>query len=149
MPKGGAPATCPVRAARDWLRAAGIGEGPVFRRLDREGRPLAEAVSDRYVALLIKRAAAAAGLGLADDEDDEANGATGDGLSGGEAGITAPSARYAGHSLRAGLVTSAALAGASEAEIAETTGHKSLDMVRRYTRKADPFRRGVSGKVGL
>ena len=149
VPKGGAPATCPVRAARDWLRAAGIGEGPVFRRLDREGRPLAEAVSDRYVALLIKRAAAAAGLGLADDEDDEANGATGDGLSGGEAGITAPSARYAGHSLRAGLVTSAALAGASEAEIAETTGHKSLDMVRRYTRKADPFRRGVSGKVGL
>ncbi len=42
-----------------------------------------------------------------------------------------------------------ALAGASEAAIAETTGHKSLDMVRRYTRKADPFRRGVSRKVGL
>ncbi len=40
-------------------------------------------------------------------------------------------------------------AGASEAAIAETTGHKSLDMVRRYTRKAGPFRRGVSGKVGL
>ena len=44
---------------------------------------------------------------------------------------------------------SPALAGASEAAIAETTGHKSLDMVRRYTRKADPFRRGMSGKVGL
>jgi hypothetical protein len=38
---------------------------------------------------------------------------------------------------------------ASEAAIAETTGHTSLDMVRRYTRKADPFRCGVSGKVGL
>jgi integrase len=63
--------------------------------------------------------------------------------------VVAVTHRYAGHSLRAGLVTSAALAGASEAEIAETTGHKSLDMVRRYTRKADPFRRGVSGKVGL
>jgi hypothetical protein len=139
-----------VRAARDWLRAAGVGDGPVFRRLDREGRVLAEAVSDRYVALLVKRAAAAAGLGLADDDEDGgAIGATGNGFSGGEAGVTAPSARYAGHSLRAGLVTSAALAGASEAEIAETTGHKSLDMVRRYTRKADPFRRGVSGKVGL
>ena len=42
-----------------------------------------------------------------------------------------------------------ALPGASEAAIAETTGHQSLDMVRRYTRKADRFRRGVSGKVGL
>ena len=47
------------------------------------------------------------------------------------------------------MPSSASLAGASEAEIAETTGHKSLDLVRRYTRKADPFRRGVSGKVGL
>jgi hypothetical protein len=42
-----------------------------------------------------------------------------------------------------------ALAGASEAAIAETTGYKRLDMVRRYARKADPFRRGVSDKVGL
>ena len=42
-----------------------------------------------------------------------------------------------------------ARAGASEAASAETTGHKSLDMVRRYTRKANPFRRGMSGKVGL
>ncbi len=40
-------------------------------------------------------------------------------------------------------------ADASEATIDETTGHTSLDMVRRYTRKADPFRRGVSSKVGL
>ena len=47
------------------------------------------------------------------------------------------------------MLSSACLAGASEAAIAETTGHTSLDMVRRYTRKADRFRRGVSGKVGL
>jgi hypothetical protein len=44
------------------------------------------------------------------------------------------------------LLTSA---GASKAAIAETTGHQSHDMVRRYMRKADPFRRGVSDKVGL
>lgn len=146
VPKGGAPATCPVRAVRDWLRAAGVGDGPVFRRLDRDGRVLAEAISDRYVALLVKRAAAAAGLGLDDDED---GGVIGAAVGGSTVSEVSSTARYAGHSLRAGLVTSAALAGASEAEIAETTGHKSLDMVRRYTRKADPFRRGVSGKVGL
>jgi hypothetical protein len=42
-----------------------------------------------------------------------------------------------------------ALAGASAAALAETTGQTSLDIVRRYPRKAHPFRRGVSGKVGL
>ena len=47
------------------------------------------------------------------------------------------------------LTSAPALAGASEAAIAETTGHKSLDMVRRYTRKADPFRAGVADKVKL
>ena len=114
---------------------------------------LSQAVSDRYVAVLVKRAAAAAGLGLAGDAETDAVDLD-DALSGSAADGAVPPRmaaiqRYAGHSLRAGLVTSAALAGASEAEIAETTGHKSLDMVRRYTRKADPFRRGVSGKVGL
>ena len=46
-------------------------------------------------------------------------------------------------------VSPSSLASASEAEITATTGHTSLDMVRRYTRKAAPFRRDVSGKVGL
>ena len=113
---------------------------------------LGQAVSDRYVAVLVKRAAAAAGLGLAGDAEPDAadlDGATHDAAADAvETPRRVATQRYAGHSLRAGLVTSAALAGASEAEIAETTGHKSLDMVRRYTRKADPFRRGVSGKVG-
>jgi hypothetical protein len=34
-------------------------------------------------------------------------------------------------------------------EIAETTRHKSLDTLRRYRRIADPFKKGVAGKVGL
>jgi len=40
--------------------------------------------------------------------------------------------RYAGHSLRAGLATGAAAAGASERVIMSQTGHRSADMVRRY-----------------
>ena len=79
-------------------------------------------------------------------------GARGAGLAAG-GGVAAPrvvaTQRYAGNSLRAGLVTSAALAGASEAEIAATTRHMSGDMVARYTRIADSVRRGVSSKVGL
>lgn len=49
-------------------------------------------------------------------------------------------ARYAGHSLRAGLATSAAAAGGSEQVIMSQTGHRSADMVRRYTRERSLFR---------
>ena len=46
---------------------------------------------------------------------------------------------YSGHSLRAGLATSAAKAGKSERAIMKQTGHKSAAMVRRYIRDADLF----------
>jgi integrase len=39
--------------------------------------------------------------------------------------------RSAGHSLRAGLATSAAAGGASERDLMNQTGHRSADMVRR------------------
>jgi len=48
--------------------------------------------------------------------------------------------RYAGHSLRAGLATSAAAAGASERVIMSQTGHRSAEMVRKYIREANLFR---------
>ncbi len=41
---------------------------------------------------------------------------------------------YAGHSLRAGHATSAAIAGASERSIMNQTGHRSAQMARRYNR---------------
>ena len=50
------------------------------------------------------------------------------------------------HSLRAGFVTTAALQEVPEGEIAETTRHKSREMIDRYTRIADPFRRGAAAK---
>jgi hypothetical protein len=43
-------------------------------------------------------------------------------------------AKYAGHSLRAGHATAAAIAGASERSIMEQTGRRSVQMVRRYIR---------------
>lgn len=46
---------------------------------------------------------------------------------------------FAGHSLRAGFVTSAALAGRSERSIQAQTGHKDAAMVRRYVRLATLF----------
>jgi hypothetical protein len=58
-------------------------------------------------------------------------------------------ARYAGHSLRAGLATSAAAAGASERVIMSQTGHRSADMVRKYIREGNLFTANPAGMVGL
>jgi hypothetical protein len=66
---------CPVRALQDWLAAAGISSGPIFRRVDRHGRIL-ERMSPEAVAIVVKRYAAVASL---------------------------DPAKYAAHSLRAGL----------------------------------------------
>ena len=57
--------------------------------------------------------------------------------------------QYAGHSLRAGHATSAAIAGASERSIMNQTGHKSVQMVRRYIRDGNLFRENSAGKLGL
>ncbi|MCY0871020.1 MAG: tyrosine-type recombinase/integrase [Firmicutes bacterium] len=56
---------------------------------------------------------------------------------------------FAGHSLRAGLATSAAMAGASEREIMAQTGHKNPMMVRRYTRASNLFRSNAAARIGL
>lgn len=112
IPFGSSEKTCPVRAVKAWLEAARIGSGPVFRSLDRFQRVQPKRLSAERVALIVKRRAKQAGL----DPD-----------------------RYAGHSLRAGLATSAAAGGASERDIMAQTGHRSADMVRRYIREANLF----------
>ena len=101
---------------------AGISSGPLFRPIDKHGRIGPGRLSDRAVALVVKRTAAAAGL------DPE---------------------RYAGHSLRARLATSAAEAGASERSIMNQTGHRSVTMVRKYIREGSLFRENAAAKVGL
>jgi len=58
-------------------------------------------------------------------------------------------ARYAGHSLRAGHATAAAIAGASERSIMNQTGHRSVQMVRRYIRDGSLFRENSAGRLGL
>ena len=56
---------------------------------------------------------------------------------------------FAGHSLRSGLATSAAAAGASERSIMNQTGHRSVNMVRRYIRGGSLFRENAAAVVGL
>jgi len=122
IPRGQHPATCPVRAVQAWVKAAGIEVGPLFRGVDRHGNLGAGRLSDRAVALVVKRSADMIGL---------------------------DPAHYAGHSLRAGLATSAAAAGVSERAIMNQTGHRSVDILRRYIREGSLFRENAAGGVGL
>lgn len=112
---------CPVRALQEWIAAANITEGALFLSINRHGQTQGR-LSDKGVAIVVKRAAGAAGL-------DPVN--------------------YAGHSLRAGLATSAAAAGAEERDIMNQTGHHSVDMVRRYIRKGSLFSSNVVGLLDL
>jgi site-specific recombinase XerD len=55
--------------------------------------------------------------------------------------------QFSGLSLRAGFVTTAALMGASEEEIALQTGHKSPKAVWGYIRRASPFERNAAIRI--
>jgi site-specific recombinase XerD len=105
---------CPVAALRTWLEAAGISEGAVFRRVfnKRAQRVTDRRLGARNVATIVKAAAAKLGL---------------------------EAAAFAGHSLRAGFVTSAVKRGANLIKITDVTGHRSLEMLKTYSRDAEAF----------
>lgn len=107
LPYGSDPAVCPVRTLRTRLDSAGIEEGAVFRHVDRHGRLLGERISGRAAAERVKRACREAGL--------EAE-------------------RYGGHSLRAGLITSAIEGGASEHRTMQHSRHRSVHVFGTYVR---------------
>ncbi len=79
-------------------------------------------ISDKSVALIIKKYAQKAGLD--------------------------PS-KYAGHSLRSGFATTAAEFGAEERNIMAMTGHKTTQMVRRYIQEANLFKNNALNKIKI
>jgi site-specific recombinase XerD len=122
VPYGERAATCPVTALRDWLDAAGLVHGPLFRSVKCGGSVQSDRLSDRAVALIVKRAAEAAGL---------------------------DPTHYAGHSLRSGHATTVALNDGDERTIQAQLGHANAEMTRRYIREANVFKRSSAGKLGL
>ena len=122
IPYGSDPRTCPVRAVRAWIAASDILDGPLFRSVNRHGQLGAARLSDSSVAFVAKRSAQAVGI---------------DPLT------------VAGHSLRSGMATSAARAGATESSIMATTGHRSLPVLRRYIRRGSLFTDNAASRLGL
>lgn len=110
----------PVALVRDWLDAAGITEGPVFRPVSRSGRVRGFAnlatpprLTTQVVAGVVKRYVAAAGL---------------------------DASTFGAHSLRAGFITTAAERGADLARIMDQSGHRDPKTVVGYIRRANAFK---------
>jgi integrase len=122
IPSGSNPETCPVRTTQGWMEMAGVTTGPLFRSINRHGKVRSGRLSGIDVSRVVKKLAKRAGL---------------------------DPAKYGGHSLRAGHATAAAIAGASERSIMKQTGHRSVQMVRRYIRDGSLFRENSAGKLGL
>ncbi len=126
--RGSSESTCPVSAVEIWLKLGRIAHGPLFRRVTGQGKSIGpERLRDQEVARLVKRAAMAAGV-------------RGD-LSEGERG-----SKFAGHSLRAGLASSAEV---DERYVQKQLGHSSAEMTRRYQRRRDRFRVNLTKAAGL
>ena len=60
----------PVAGGREWLEAAAIAEGPVFRSIKKGGRVTVERLSNRSVAQIVKARAKAAGFSGNGDASD-------------------------------------------------------------------------------
>ena len=103
---------CPVLALKNYVskKFSNTNEGKIFN------------ISDKSVALIIKRYAKKAGL---------------------------DSSKYAGHSLRSGFATTAAEFGAEERNIMAMTGHKTTQMVRRYIQEANLFKNNALNKIKI
>ena len=126
--RGSSDQSCPVHALEQYLHYAKIDFGPLFQRVSRDDRKATgDRLSDKHVARLIKKTVLAAGI-------------RGD----------LPQAErlklFSGHSLRAGLATSANV---DERYIQKQLGHASPEMTRRYQRNRDRFRVNLTKAAGL
>lgn len=126
--RGSSDATCPVAALETWIKFAKLARGPLFRRVTGKGKDVGpDRLNDQEVARLVKKTALAAGV-------------RGD-LSEAERGK-----KFAGHSLRAGLASSAEV---DERHVQKQLGHASAEMTRRYQRRRDRFRVNLTKAAGL
>ena len=126
--RGSSEQTCPVHALEQWLHFAKINFGPVFVGTSRNGKKALETrLNDKHVARLIKRTVLDAGIRSDLPEKERL-------------------ALFSGHSLRAGLASSAEV---DERYVQKQLGHASAEMTRRYQRRRDRFRVNLTKAAGL
>jgi site-specific recombinase XerD len=112
----------PVIAIDEYLAAAGITTGALFRRVLKGGHVSPDRITGQSVALVIKAAAKQADVTL----------------------------DVSGHSLRSGFITSALSAGQSERSVMNQSGHKSVTIMRGYQQRANALQdNAAAGLAGL
>ncbi|MDQ1306093.1 MAG: hypothetical protein QG671_1925 [Actinomycetota bacterium] len=122
VPHGTHPGRSPVTALRNWLTAADITDGPVFRPVSKGNRVLSRRLHPESVNTLVQNAIARAGI---------------------------DPGPYSAHSLRAGFVTHAHLRGASDRAIAHQTRHRSLATIGTYVRIHHAWDDNAATQLGL
>ena len=108
---------CPVKALKDWLEVALIDQGPLFYKINKanniekyilNNKNQKVSLTDTSFVLILKKRAEKAGIENCD--------------------------KISGHSLRIGSITQARMNGVPTHEIMAQSGHKTTQMIDRYTK---------------
>ena len=123
IPYGKHEITCPITAVNRWLEFSGReGEDHLFCRIDRHGNVQEGGMAGDAINELVKRRVKNAGL---------------------------DPTRYSGHSLRAGLPTSASEEKVGMEAWMPHTRHKSVQVAKDYARRGTLFTNNPAAQVGL
>ena len=124
------PKYCPVRALNEWLEISMINTGPLFYRIDKSNSIIKYelnqnnkkvSLTDTSFVLILKKRAQNAGLNDCH--------------------------KISGHSLRIGSITQARINGVPTHEIMKMSGHKTEQMINRYTKITDIKSISVGKKI--
>ena len=121
---------CPVRALKHWLEIAMIEKGPLFYKINKSNtiekytmnyKNQKVSLNDSSFVLILKKRALAAGLENCD--------------------------KISGHSLRIGSITQARMNGVPTYEIMAQSGHKTTQMIDRYTKLSNIKETSAAKKI--
>jgi integrase len=121
---------CPVKALKKWLEVARIDNGPLFYKINKSNtiekytmNQMNQKVSlnDASFVLILKKRAATAGW-------EDCN-------------------KISGHSLRIGSITQARMNGVPTHEIMAQSGHKTTQMIDRYTKLSNIKETSAAKKI--
>ena len=121
---------CPVKSLNNWLEVARIDKGPLFYKINKSNtiekytmnqKNQKVSLNDASFVLILKKRASAAGLKDCD--------------------------KISGHSLRIGSITQARMNGVPTHEIMAQSGHKTTQMIDRYTKLSNIRETSAAKKI--
>ena len=121
---------CPIKALNKWLEVARIDNGSLFYKINKSNniekytlnhKNIKMSLTDTHFVLMLKKRAVAAGL-----EDCD---------------------KISGHSLRIGAITQARMNGVPTHEIMAQSGHKTTQMIDRYTKLSNIRETSAAKKI--